>query len=299
MFAITGYSGLVGRYLCDALVSNCIPFKLLGRNPIHDPPYDTAPFCFYDLSVTSSEKLHSFLDDVDVFINLAALLPNNHSGIGDYFSCNAFAPKFLFDVCSEVGVDKFIHASSANLLRPSDGVVTSDSTYSFELRQPSYLSSKIAGELLLMNSPGKTNLFIVRPSSIYGFGMRNGFCRHVYDSFLQSKSVRLVQNGLWSADFIYAGDVAECILGLVDNVTPGIFNLGSGCVSTMHSVAQSFASLAGVDEDLIVLEPFEDDSPAVGSLPAVCSDQVISLLGRSPLLFDQGLNHAILTYGSF
>lgn len=299
MLALSGASGLVGRYLCEQLVSSGTPFKILGRNKPSTLPLNLVPFCFYDLRTPPSDSVMAFLRDVDVLINLAALLPSTLIHTSDYFYCNSIAPKSLFDLCAQVGVDKFIHLSSANFLQPQDGRVSSYSSYSHCLRQPSYLSSKIAGELLLLNTDCNTKLFIVRPSSIFGYGIRSGIFRSFYDSFARSQPVTLTHNGLWSADFIYAGDVAKCLFGLLNDMPPSILNIGSGCVTTIHSVAKSLARLTGASEDLICLEYAQDHSDSIGSLPAVsCDDKFVSLLGRLPFSVNEGLNHALTTYGA-
>lgn len=297
MLALSGASGLVGRYLCAELLANGIPFKLLGRTSFDFEPLNSVPFCFYDLTLPPPDSLRSFLQDVDVLINLAAILPNPLSCHLDYYLSNSVAPKLLFDLCADLGVSKFIYLSSANILRPVGGLASANSHYSLTLRQPSYLSSKIAGELLLLNSSAATDLYIVRPSSIYGYGIRSGLFRHLYDSLSQSSSVTLSHRGLWSADFVYAGDVAKCIAGLLDNVEPGVFNIGSGSVTTTHAVAQSLVSLIGVGEDLITLDTSLDDPASFGSLPAISCDHALLLLGRQPLSVTEGLNHAISTYG--
>ena len=284
--------------MCDELIASGVPFKILGRNPAPT----LAPislYCFYDLTSPPSTDLRYFLEDVDTLINLAALLPGSNNSHIDFFSCNSVAPKLLFDLCSDVGVSKFIHVSSANILECSDGTVNCNSPYSHVLRQPSYTSSKVAGELLLMNTTSSTELFIVRPSSVYGFNIRSGFFRYVYNSLSESKVVKLKDNGLWSADFIYAGDVSKCLLSMLETITPKVFNLGSGCLTTVHSIAQSFAALLGVSEDMILLEPLIKDISSIGSLPSVPSDQVPLLLGRPPLSIAEGLDHSISTYGSF
>lgn len=301
MLAISGSSGLVGYYLCVELVARGIPFKLLGRSTCNNNFLSmSTSFCFYDLSRPIDSSLRLFLEDVDIFIHLAALLPGSDNVLSDYFYCNSVASKSLFDLCSDVGVKNFIYFSSANLLRPSEnGIVTSDSNYSLSLRQAPYLSSKIAAELLLLNTHSRTDLTIVRPSSVFGYNVRFGLFRNLYDSFMQSKTVRLKQNGLWSADFVYAGDVAKCLVRIIDDSISGVYNIGSGKVSTIHQVAQSFASILCNNDDLIVLEPPSEDPALIHSLPAVSCDQASSLLERKPLSLADGLRHAISTYGCF
>ena len=229
MLALSGASGLVGRYLCAELLARQIPFKVLGRSSVESSLESKIPFCFFDLSLPiEKDLLRSFLIGVDCFVHIAALMPHSSNQIIDYYFSNSVASKFLFDLCSESGVDHFIYLSGSNILQPVDGVVTRESSYSFDLRHAPYLSSKIAAELLLFNSHSSSNLSVLRPSSVYGCGIRSGLFRNLYDSLTSNSSFTLSCNGLWSADFIYAGDVARAIVSLIDNPVSGVFNIGSG-----------------------------------------------------------------------
>ena len=153
MLALSGASGLVGRYLCYELIARQIPFKVLGRSPVSTLRDLNIPFCFFDLSLPIEESLfRSFFDGVDCFVHIAALMPHPSRRLIDYYLSNSVASKALFDLCSDSGVDHFIYLSGSNILQPIDGVVTHQSSYSSNLRHPPYLSSKMAGELLLLNS---------------------------------------------------------------------------------------------------------------------------------------------------
>lgn len=300
MLALSGASGLVGRYLCDELLDRQIPFKVLGRQPIATLRDSNIPFCFFDLSLPIHQPhLLSFLDDVDAFIHIAALMPRPSIPLIDYYLFNSVASKSLYDLCSESGVNHFIYLSGSNILSPIDGVVTSQSSYSFELRHPPYLSSKMAGELLLLNSSLSTNLSILRPSSVYGCGVRSGLFRNLHDSLACGSPFTLVDMGLWSADFIYAGDVAKAIIRLIENSIFGIFNIGSGVSSSALDVANNFLSILGADKDLIVLKPFDDNFAAPHSLPTVSAVQFYELMGHTPLSLSDGLDHAFSQYGYF
>jgi nucleoside-diphosphate-sugar epimerase len=299
MLALSGATGLVGYYLCNELIANNVNFKILGRHSNNRFPFNKSLNFFYDLSCPLDKSLYAFLEDVEIVIHLAALLPFSSSQHEDFFYCNSIATKALFDVCSDVGVSRFIYLSGANIMEPLYGIVTSASPYASRLRHPAYLASKMAGELLLLNTNSCTDLLIVRPSSIYGYNMRSGLFRNLYDSFRLAKPVCLARNGLWSADYIYAADVCECILRAIENSLTGTLTLGSGSSSTIYQVAQSFASLLGVEEDLIRLEHSDDTSIPFDSLPIVSSEQAVSLLGRNPLSLSEGLFHALSSYGSF
>lgn len=300
MLALSGASGLVGRYLCDELIAHHIPFKVLGRQPVAAFRELNIPFCLFDLSLPIHEsKLRSFFDDVDTYIHVAALMPHPSRRLMDYYLFNSVASKRLFDICSESGVDHFIYLSGSNILRPIDGVVTSQSSYSSDLRHPPYLSSKMAGELLLLNSSSSTNLSILRPSSVYGCGIRAGLFRNLYDSLVCGSPVTLSDNGLWSADFIYAGDVAKAIIRLIENSVSGVFNIGTGFSSSARDVANSFLSILGADEDLIILKPFDGHFNSIRSLPIVSADQFYDLMGHAPLSLSDGLDHVFTKYGFF
>ena len=300
MLALSGASGLVGRYLCDELLARQTPFKVLSHSPVATLRGLNIPFCFFDLSLPIQEdSLRSFFDGVDYFVHIAALMPHPSRQIIDYYLSNSVASKSLFDLCSESGVDHFIYLSGSNILQPINGVVTPHSPYSLDLRHPPYLSSKIAGELLLLNSSSSTKLSVLRPSSVYGCGVRAGLFRNLYDSLVCSTPFTLSCNGLWSADFIYAGDVARAIMRLIENSISGVFNIGSGVSSSARDVASKFLSILGVDEDLIVLEPFDGHCDVIGSLPVVTGDQFHGLMGHAPLSLSEGLDHAFSEYEFF
>ena len=89
MLALSGASGLVGRYLCDELFSRQIPFKVLGREPLATLRDQNIPFCYFDLSVPIQDsQLLPFLDDVDILIHAAALMPDPSRPLIDYYSSN-------------------------------------------------------------------------------------------------------------------------------------------------------------------------------------------------------------------
>lgn len=297
MLALSGASGLLGRYICDELVVRRVPFKLLGRETNNSSIKESLSYFYYDFSRPLDDSLRYFLDDVDVLIHLAALLPNPASQAIDYFSCNSVAPKALFDLCADSGVGRFVFLSGSNIMQPLAGFVTAHSPYASSLRQPTYLASKMAGELLLLNSSSAPDLLIVRPSSIYGHGIRSGLFRNLYDSFVNNKTVALSSGGLFTADFVYAADIATIVLNLIESSLSGVFNVGTGLASSAHQVAKVFLSVLGAEEDLIVLNPIVDGPASIGSLPIVSSDMATSLLGRSPLSLTEGLNHAIKKYG--
>ena len=297
MFALSGASGLLGFYLCSELLSRGIPFKVLGRAPFVHRDMSSIPFCFCDLSQKLDvDSLSLFLDDVDTFIHLAAVTPYSSTHLIDYYSANAVMPKMLFDLCAPLEIGHFIYLSGSNIMKPVNGFVDNGSSYSTALRHPPYLSSKIAGELLLLNSSSSTKLSILRPSSLYGYSIRSGLFRRVYDSLSRGIPFTLASGGQWSADFIYAGDVAQVIAHLAEHSIPGVFNIGSGVASTAYDVVKNFITILELSHDLINFESVSSFDPST-SLPPVSVDHFCHLIGTLPLSLTEGLEHAFEHYG--
>ena len=83
---------------------------------------------------------------------------------------------------------------------------------------------------------------------------------------------------------------------LIENSMSGVFNIGSGVSSSSRDVASKFLSILGADEDLIVLEPFDEHCDVIGSLPVVSGDQFHGLMGHAPMSLSEGLDHAFREY---
>ena len=165
MLALSGASGLVGRYLCNELLAHQIPFKVLGRSPVATLRGLNIPFCFFDLSLPIEEdSFRSFLDGVDCFVHIAALMPHPSRQVIDYYLSNSVASKGLFDLCSKTGVDHFIYLSGSNILQPIDGVVTRQSSYSFVFKAPAVSLLKDSGGVITFK--------------LFFFNQAVGFCVH-------------------------------------------------------------------------------------------------------------------------
>ena len=152
MLALSGASGLVGRYLCYELIARQI-LQSIGSIACLNLARSKYTFLFFfDLSLPIEESLFRSFLTVLIVLSILRLMPHPSRRLIDYYLSNSVASKALFDLCSDSGVDHFIYLSGSNILQPIDGVVTHQSSYSSNLRHPPYLSSKMAGELLLLNS---------------------------------------------------------------------------------------------------------------------------------------------------
>lgn len=301
MIGITGGSGLIGSHLVSLFLKESIHFSSFGLKRLTFSPLET--FHSLDLNEFSIDVLRSNLDGIQSFIHLAARLPS--AGNQDYteakvlLNTNASASFGLLHACREAGVGKFIYLSSASIMQPLSKSITSTSYFSSSLHSTAYSVSKLAGELLCWNQrTNDFNVSILRPASVYGYGMRSGVVKKFIESILADIPVSIYGNGTWASDLVCADDVAGIILHSLryNLITP--LNIGTGILTSIYQLAITICELCNKSVSLVCLE----DPSGTGSLSAGLSpvdpSEAESFMGRKMLGLRDGLSRMIYGYQS-
>lgn len=301
MIGITGGSGLIGSHLVSLFLKESIHFSSFGLNRLTSSPLES--FHSLDLNEFSIDDLRSNLDGIQSFIHLAALLPyaTDHDYIETklLLETNASASFGLLHACREAGVGKFIYLSSASIMRSMSQSITSTSFFSSSLHSPAYSVSKLAGELLCWNQRSNDfNVTILRPASVYGYGMRSGVVKKFIESILADAKVSIYGDGSWASDLVYVEDVAGIILHSLRNDLSIPLNIGTGILTSIHLLAITICELCNKSASLVCLEaPLSAGLPSVG-LPPVDPSEVESFMGRKMLGIRDGLSRMIYQYQS-
>ena len=112
------------------------------------------------------------------------------------------------------------------------------SSYVVNQPQTDYATTKIAGERIVRESFREENLCILRPASVWGDDEAQKTNPSIIYKLRNGRIENLFTN--WYRDFVRVEDVSRFIAGLVDDWTPGTFELGTGVSIPCSELATVF-----------------------------------------------------------
>ncbi len=176
---LTGATGFIGRHLLNYLASDMrLQLVVVVRRPIEKP----LPSNVTVVNITDFRQEHaweSVLRPDDTVVHLAGLahrdLPTD-SQVEGYFEANVATTRAIAIVAARRSIKRLIFISSIGVYGSSrDDVVTPCS--SLHPDQP-YAESKLAAELAIMSTPGRTyDSIILRLPLVYGADAPGNFGR--------------------------------------------------------------------------------------------------------------------------
>lgn len=197
------------------------------------------------------------LRHVEVVVHAGAHIPRDHndaSAATQCFEVNALGTLNLLRASELAGVRRFIYVSGANVLNPRSELVQEDDPIGCE-HSPYYLGSKVLGEIYVRARMARgMNGLIVRPSSIYGPGMRAGVLCNFAKRINSGLPITLQNGGQFRADYVWYDDVAKVLSEAVLGHQMGEVNLGSGQASSVLEVAKLLLEIFDRDASLIEYE---------------------------------------------
>ncbi len=197
------------------------------------------------------------LAGVDAVIHSAAFIPANHQDPASAERCltvNALGTLNLLRAVEAAGVPRFVLVSGANICAPRGPLVTEDDPLGCEY-SPYYLGSKVLAEVYTRAAfaRGLTGM-IVRPSSIFGPGMRGGMFVAFGAALAAGRPLVVRDAGAFRADYVWRDDVADVLCRAVQHPRTGVVNVGLGETFTALQVASIMAELAGAGTDAVRVE---------------------------------------------
>jgi UDP-glucose 4-epimerase len=194
------------------------------------------------------------LRHVDVIVHAGAHIPRDHSDATEATQCfevNALGTLNLLKASQSAGVRRFIYVSGANVLSPRSEFVQETDSVGCE-HSPYYLGSKVLGEIYVRAGMARgMNGLIVRPSSIYGPGMKTGVLWTFAERIRSGKSICLQDGGQFRADYVWRDDVAKVLCEAVVGQQKGEVNLGSGQATSVLDIAKLLLEIFDADASLI------------------------------------------------
>lgn len=188
------------------------------------------------------------LSGCDLLVNLASLIPRDMKDISVLEDClrvNAAGAVNVMRLCSTAGIETLVHFSTFSMVN----------SRCFERRgffdvshAPAYLASKAAGEVLVRANPfGLRNIQVVRPSSVYSDEKPPKFLEYLVNCYQTNSTFVIYNNGSFAADYIHVGDLCAISRDIISSRVPGVFNVGSGVLTTNKAIFCGFVRLMGIE----------------------------------------------------
>jgi UDP-glucose 4-epimerase len=244
--AVTGSTGMLGRHIASRLKSDGFNVIRLTRsksnNSSNSRNWDFTNFA-------SNSELDSLFSDVEVVVHAGAAVPGFQNIYGNDELLN-------INVVSVVNIANWCRKNNIPLVYIS-GAIVYDDPNSQNIKESSQkgwsglgefygLSKLLADDVLVREMKAGLKVSILRPSSIYGFGLRPD---KIITSFLSkisnNRPIILKQPIDDCIDFIHAADVSSAISLVIKKEEWDVFNLSSGDCTSMIDLANKCISVCG------------------------------------------------------
>jgi UDP-glucose 4-epimerase len=241
---LTGATGMLGRHMRAALENEGAQVVAVGRGSAADAKAGTWNLANW----MATDQFDAMFPGVQAVVHAGAMVQTaGHVDEGLMFDTNVRACANLaqWAISRDVPV---VHISSATVYEDiaSDGLHENAPTGWSGLGGFYGLSKLLAEDVLSRLCRHGLKLAIVRPSSLYGFGLP---ATKMVSRFLASASagatIELVPPVNDRIDFVHAADVALAIVAILKTETWETFNIGSGCPVSVRELADACVSVAG------------------------------------------------------
>lgn len=241
---VTGGTGFIGQYLIrdygkehDFVVPVRDESRMTGEGT-------DARYVECDYTV---DGLKRALQDCDAVIHLAARgMPKNRMPlkIEDYLP-NVMASASVFEACKEIGITNIIYTSSKAVWGEQTGT---DLLSENEIPRPGdeYGVSKLCGEVLagFYGDIYGMKIKSYRMGEVCGLdlnrGMLNPFWKVLLNASVEGRPIPIYGKGIGGRDLIYVKDVTRALTAGLDKDVEGIYNIGSGRITTNLEIAEAF-----------------------------------------------------------
>lgn len=289
---VTGISGFIGRHVAARLAT--AGYDVVGLTHSAALPPQIASLCSRVISGDLADPLvlERALDGVAGICHLAAYLPSDYADPAEAAACltvNALGTLELARAALRGGVRRMVYASASNAYLPAAEPVTEAHPVWPTGHAPWYLTSKVAAEYYLehLRHAQALSPVTLRIASCYGPGMT---ARSVVAGFVacaqRGEPLEVFHGGRSQADFVHVLDVADCFVTALSAGEAGIYNVGSGCATTLLDLAQAAKSVFGSSSP-VRIRPAEGPPPT--RFPAVSVAKAAAAWGYAPMSLQSGL----------
>ncbi len=263
---VTGGSGFIGRHVVTTLAERGDEVRVVDLLGYPDPSVDCLIGDLRDREVVSK----ALTSDIDAVVHLAAITSvllsvQDPEGV---FSTNVEASHLLLERCRELGVARFVFAST-NAVVGNIGAKVIDETSPLAPLTP-YGATKAAVEMLLGAYGASYGLCSValRFTNVYGAGMqtKDSVIARLMRCALSGEAIKIYGDGEQQRDYVYVSDAVAAILLGLSLPEPNVLTIGAGESVSMNELHRRCCEATGaaIAAEHVAAKP--------GEMPAVIVD---------------------------
>ena len=169
---VTGGSGYIGQFLLAELIEKGYEVDALGKTEK----------CVNIVSSLGAKPIKGDLRNIDSFksemqgsdaiIHLAAMV-EMWDKYDEFYQINVKATEHLLKAANEIGIERFVHISSATVIADGRPLVQVDENYQPTNKPPdNYSKTKALAEEVINKDQGKIKKIILRPPLVWGPRMK-------------------------------------------------------------------------------------------------------------------------------
>lgn len=244
---ITGVHGLLGSQLASVLVDQGFVVHGVTRRSHLDRK---SPVKYLSIDFSSHWSVQSLPTDCDAIIHLAQSVKfRDFPGSAlDVFNVNIASTAYLLDYAHQVGVKKFVYASSGGVYGNANKAFRENSPIVPPGKLGYYLGSKACGEVLVKSYSSVFDVVVIRPFFIYGLGQkRSMLIPRLFDRIAAGEHIVLQgENGI-RINPIHVSDASAAVAAALLHDGSATFNIGGPDVISIREISDRFASYLGVN----------------------------------------------------
>lgn len=307
-YLVTGCAGFIGSAVTELFLKN--EHQVIGLDNLN-ASYDVRlkrwrlnqfegnpGFTFLPLDVSDRTGLRQLLDlKFDAVINLAARAGVRQS-VEDpwgYFETNLTGTLNLLDICRELGVGKFVLASTSSLYG-EDVPQPFQEEYDTDHPVSPYAASKKAAEALChtYHHLYGIDVTVLRFFTVYGPAGRPDMSLFRFVHWItEERPVIVYGDGKQSRDFTYVKDIARGTLAALKPVGYRVINLGSNAPTVLLDVIHLLEDLVGKKANIDYRDRHSTDRLSTWA-DIGRAEQILSW--RPEVNMEQGLTNLVAWY---
>ncbi len=254
---IVGGGGFIGKNLVKYLQNEDFKISLLGRINLSD--FSNTDVELFNDDLVNLSKYYDLINDSDAILWLAHnLVPGiKLSSLTIDFERNIFPLVQLYENLRDNSrLRKFIFVSSGGAIygEPNEHLPIREDHLLKPISQYGFSKSIVEAYLTFLSKGKSIDTIILRPSNIFGplqsLKKPQGIIGFAIDAAINNRTLDLYNEGNQIRDFLYISDFCNAILKIVqapnlDEGNTSIYNIGSGCESSIKDVIQIIEELKG------------------------------------------------------